>query len=95
MSQNLYKYLRPEHLEKILRGADRATLKCSYPKDFNDPYELFLTVDFRKRPELLALYQDVIGQLPHIPTTCFSRSPIVIPMWAHYAQNHEGPCNRA
>ena len=66
------------------------TLKCSYPKDFNDPYELFLTIDFKQEPEVLAFYADAIGELPQLPTTCFSRSPSVIPMWAHYAQNSEG-----
>jgi hypothetical protein len=65
-------------------------LKCSTPKEFNDPYELFLTIDFTERPELLAFYQEVIGALPQLPTTCFSRSPIVIPMWAHYAEALQG-----
>ncbi|WP_375280061.1 DUF2971 domain-containing protein [Pseudooctadecabacter sp.] len=29
-------------------------------------------------------------ELPQFPTTCFSKSPIVSPMWAHYADNHSG-----
>ena len=37
------------------------TLKCSLPRNFNDPYELFLTVNFREKPEALAFYTDVIG----------------------------------
>jgi hypothetical protein len=28
--------------------------------------------------------------LPQLPTTCFSRTPSSLPMWAHYAQNSEG-----
>lgn len=64
--------------------------KCTYPKDFNDPYELFLTIDFQQDPELLATYKDTIGEIPQYPTTCFSKSPGVIPMWAHYAHNHTG-----
>ncbi len=39
---------------------------------------------------MLACYAEAIGDLPQYPTTCFSRSPIVIPMWAHYAYNHNG-----
>jgi hypothetical protein len=66
------------------------TLKCSLPKDFNDPYELFLTIDFDEEPDALAFYADAVGDLAQLPTTCFSRSPDVIPMWAHYAENHKG-----
>ncbi len=66
------------------------SFKCSYPKDFNDPYELFLTIDFQQVPEMLATYKDTIGEMPQYPTTCFSKSPSVIPMWAHYAHNHTG-----
>jgi hypothetical protein len=66
------------------------TLKCGTPAEFNDPYELFLTMDFQEKPELIAFYTDVVGQLPQLPTTCFSKSPSVIPMWAHYASNLQG-----
>ena len=88
--KNIYKYLGPEVIDKIFQSPDKVTFKCSLPKDFNDPYELFLTIDFNEEPDLLAFYADAIGELPQYPTTCFSRSPAVIPMWAHYAQNHEG-----
>lgn len=87
---SLYKYVGNSYLGKVLNENHKVTLKCAYPKDFNDPYELFLTINFNASPEILAFYSDVIGELPQIPTTCFSRSPLVIPMWAHYAQNHEG-----
>lgn len=90
MSKNIYKYAGFSYLDKVISANDICTLKCSYPNDFNDPYELFLTIDFKERPEALALYSDVIGDLPQLPTTCFSRSPSVIPMWAHYAQNLQG-----
>jgi hypothetical protein len=88
--KRIYKYIGHSYIGKVLGDSQQVTLKCSYPKDFNDPYELFLTINFNESPELLAFYSDVIGELPQIPTTCFSRSPLVIPMWAHYAQNHEG-----
>ena len=65
-------------------------VKCSLPKDYNDPYELFLGVDLSVSTDCLATYREIVQELPHFPTTCFSKSPIVSPMWAHYAQNHSG-----
>jgi hypothetical protein len=88
--KKIYKYIGPDSIEKVFHSADVATLKCSLPKEFNDPYELFLTIDFNERPDALAFYADAVGELPQFPTTCFSRSPIVLPMWAHYARNLEG-----
>lgn len=87
---NLFKFAGPEVAEKVLPVNGGAVFRCSYPKDFNDPYELFLSIDRHETPELLAFYADVVGDLPQIPTTCFSRSPIVLPMWAHYASNGSG-----
>ncbi|MBU3556273.1 DUF2971 domain-containing protein [Polynucleobacter sp. Ross1-W9] len=49
-----------------------------------------MAVDSKIEPNHLAFYSDVIGELPQRPTTCFSRSPTVIPMWAHYAQSMQG-----
>ena len=89
-SKKIYKYIGPEHIKKVFHSVDVVTLKCSLPKDFNDPYELFLTIDFNEQPDALAFYADAIGELPQLPTTCFSRSPVVIPMWAHYAQGLQG-----
>ncbi|MCP4139841.1 MAG: DUF2971 domain-containing protein [Chloroflexi bacterium] len=92
MSIHMYKYVGQSYLDKVFSIKDYVTLKCSYPKEFNDPYELFLTIDFDERPEILALYADAVGKIPQLPTTCFSRSPEVIPMWAHYGQNLKGFC---
>lgn len=89
-SRSIFKYVSPDYVEKVFSASDVVTLKCSLPKEFNDPYELFLTIDFNERPDALAFYADAIGELPQLPTTCFSRSPIVLPMWAHYAQNLQG-----
>ena len=86
----IYKYMGADVFELALNKDGICSFKCSYPKDFNDPYELFLTIDFQQSPELLATYQDTIGELPQKPTTCFSKSPNVIPMWAHYAHGHRG-----
>jgi hypothetical protein len=84
--------MSPGHLNKVIGTKDHVTLKCSKPEDFNDPYELFLTIDFHQEPAVLAFYKDVIGELPQLPTTCFSHLPTVIPMWAHYGQNSQGIC---
>lgn len=86
----LYKYVGPEYRDKVFQSPHVATLKCSRPNEFNDPYELFLTINFDEEPDVLAFYSDAIGDLPQLPTTCFSRSPIVVPMWAHYTDNHKG-----
>lgn len=90
MSKSLYKYVGPSNFHKIFGLKKHVSLKCSYPKDFNDPFELFLTIDFNQHPDIIAFYAEAVGALPQLPTTCFSRSPTVVPMWAHYAQNCEG-----
>lgn len=89
-SMHTYKYVGATYADKVIRAPDHVTLKCSTPNQFNDPYELFLTIDFNDKPEILAFYSEIVGELPQLPTTCFSHSPIVLPMWAHYAQNLEG-----
>jgi hypothetical protein len=90
VTRPIYKYIGPDNIDKIFLGDGNLTLKYSAPKDFNDPYELFLAANFNMDPEDLAVYAEAIGELPQLPTTCSSKSPIVVPMWAHYAQNHEG-----
>lgn len=90
MAKNLYKYVGSSYIDKVFSSSEHMTLKCSYPKDFNDPYELFLTIDFNERPDALAFYADTFQEIPQEPTTCFSRSPAVVPMWAHYAENLQG-----
>lgn len=89
-SLKIYKYASSQFISNIFSLPELVTLKCSLPKDFNDPYELFLTIDFDEEPDALAFYADAVGDLAQLPTTCFSRSPDVIPMWAHYAENHKG-----
>lgn len=90
MGVHLYKYIGGSYLARVFERRNYLTLKCSRPKDFNDPYELFLTIDFRVRPEVLAFYAEVVGKMPQYPVTCFSRSPANVPMWAHYAENLTG-----
>ena len=87
----LYKYIGPDVLDLAFSKVGKVSLKCSYPKDYNDPYELFLTIEPNEvEPEILAYYQEILGDVPQLPTTCFSKLPNVIPMWAHYAHNSRG-----
>lgn len=90
MADGLYKYLPANLADVVFTEDNNVTLKFSKPKDFNDPYELFLATNFEGELDMLACYAEAIGELPQFPTTCFSRSPIVIPMWAHYSNNHSG-----
>jgi len=90
MGAKIYKYASPSVIDYIFESDDTCTIKCSFPRDFNDPYELFLTIDYNQPPEVLAFYKEVIGNIPQLPVTCFSKSPEVLPMWAHYSENQQG-----
>jgi len=90
MTEKMYKYFPGENLSLVFAKDGFCGIKCSLPKDYNDPYELFLGVDLGVSPGLLAAYRDIVQELPQYPTTCFSKSPTVTPMWAHYANNHSG-----
>lgn len=90
MSKKLYKYVGPDILDVAFSKDGFCGFKFSYPKDYNDPYELFLTIDFENNPDIVAFYNEIINEIPQHPTTCFSKSPIVTPMWAHYAHNSKG-----
>jgi hypothetical protein len=86
----LYKYVHPDTVPRVFGPSDTVLLRCSLPKEFNDPYELFLTVDYNLKPALLAYYQDIVGEIVQTPTACFSRAPDVVPMWAHYGREGSG-----
>lgn len=90
MSNKVYKYFSSDILPLAFQRKGYCGIKCSFPRNYNDPYELFLGVDLTVSPQLLAYYNDIIQKLPQHPTTCFSKSPTVAPMWAHYANNHTG-----
>lgn len=90
MSGKIYKYFSAGVLELVIARSGYFGIKCSLPKDYNDPYELFLGVDLTVAPELLATYRELVTELPQHPTSCFSKSPTVTPMWAHYGDNHSG-----
>lgn len=90
MAKKLYKYMGADIMNKAFSEPGKCVFKCSYPQDFNDPYELFLTIDYEQDPHMLAFYHDTVGNIPQAATTCFSKSPAVVPMWAHYGHNHHG-----
>lgn len=90
MADKIYKYFSSDVFNLVFQREGFCGVKCSFPKDYNDPFEPFLGVDLTVSPELLATYRDIVQDLPQYPTTCFSKSPIVTPMWAHYADNHSG-----
>lgn len=67
------------------------SIKFSSLKEFNDPYEYFLTIDYSSlEPEVLAVYEEIMTM--HMPywASCFSKTPINTPMWAHYADDFQG-----
>ncbi|WP_159820614.1 DUF2971 domain-containing protein [Colwellia sp. 20A7] len=86
----IYKYFCSDVIELVFEKEGFCGVKCSLPKDYNDPYELFLGMNLNTPTEQLAFYKDIISEIPQSPTTCFSKSPIVSPMWAHYANNYTG-----
>jgi len=90
MTEKIYKYFSSNVFDLVFAREGFCGVKCSLPKDYNDPYELFLGVDLDVSTECLATYRDIIQKVKQRPTTCFSTSPIVSPMWAHYGENHSG-----
>lgn len=86
----IFKYFPDTAIDVVFTRDEHVGIKCSLPQDYNDPYELFLGVDLNQQSDLLATYRDIVGEIPNLLTTCFSKSPIVSPMWAHYANNHKG-----
>jgi len=86
----IFKYFSETVIEHVFVRDDFVGVKCSLPQDYNDPFELFLGVDLDQSSDLLATYNEVVQEIPARLTTCFSKSPVVAPMWAHYANNHQG-----
>ena len=67
MGSSLFKYVGSSYVDRVFATQGFVTLKCGTPAEFNDPYELFLTMNFQEQPELIAFYTDVVGQLPNLP----------------------------
>lgn len=90
MENSIYKYFSADVFGYVFKDEDNIYLKCSLPKDYNDPHELFLGIDLTADKDCLATYKASLGDIPQFYTTCFSSSGSSNPMWAHYANNHSG-----
>lgn len=87
----IFKYLAPEGAEKVLEQNDRLSLKFGMPREYNDPYELFLQPSSPLgTEELRAFFEFFFGRVVQAPVSCFSMRPECVPMWAHYAKQGEG-----
>lgn len=81
----------PELVDRFYDSEKESTsIKVSQLKDYNDPYEFFLTIDYNQKPQKLAYYKEIISGATERFVSCFSKSPIITPMWAHYATNSTG-----
>jgi hypothetical protein len=87
----IYRYCPPDVVSKMFGRPGYIGFKCDLPKNYNDPFELFLSIDTKEvSVDLVAAYLEIVGEVPQMPTTCFSKRPDVIPMWAHYGRDHAG-----
>lgn len=87
----LFKYLSPDAIDKVLLKSG-VSLRFQIPEDFNDPFELFLQPDSALDGEILAFFDRYVGEIPQLPTACFSKHPDITTLWAHYAENSAGMC---
>ncbi|CAI1923231.1 Protein of uncharacterised function (DUF2971) [Serratia fonticola] len=87
---SLYKYMGADIADVLLMDDNHFSIKFSHLKDYNDPYEFFLTISYQRPAAELAFYNEMIGMVLQQPVTCFAKSPAIIPMWAHYANNSTG-----
>lgn len=87
----LYKFLGESVADVLLdEGKSKFGIKFSHLSDYNDPYEFFLTIDYNVPADMLATYKEAISMVVKNPATCFAKSPVILPMWAHYAGNSNG-----
>lgn len=87
---NLYKFMGADIADKLMMDDAHIGIKFSHLKDYNDPYEFFLIINYDRTPDELAFYSEMIDMVLKQPATCFARSPVITPMWAHYAGNSSG-----
>lgn len=57
MADYIYKYFPKGSLDLVFERNGFCGVKCSLPKDYNDPFELFLGVDLNIGPQALAIYR--------------------------------------
>lgn len=86
----LYKFMGADVADRLMMDEAHVGIKFSHLKDYNDPYEFFLIINYDRTPDELAFYSEMINMVVKQPATCFARSPVITPMWAHYAGNSSG-----
>jgi hypothetical protein len=89
----IFKYLSPEGITHVFRRRGEVSLRFALPRDYNDPYELFLQTDKPLRSKKhRAFYKYFLGKIKQFPVTCFSKRPDSVAMWAHYGRDAAGVC---
>lgn len=86
----IFKYFSDDVRDHVFVREGHVGFKCTLPEEYNDPFELFLGVDLEQDADALATYKDIVDEIPSLLTTCFSKSPVIAPLWAHYGNNHKG-----
>jgi hypothetical protein len=89
----LFKFVSPDSVEKVLEHASELSIRFGLPKNYNDPYELFLEPDPPLQDEeRRAFYNYFLGKIVEAPVACFSKRPDSVVMWAHYSRDGSGIC---
>jgi hypothetical protein len=89
----LFKYLCPDGALKVFEHDAELALRFELPRDYNDPYELFLQAEPPFESEdVRAFYDFFLGEVAQAPVSCFSKRPDSVVMWAHYGRGGAGIC---
>jgi hypothetical protein len=89
----LFKYVSNKSAKSALRTEGQFSLRFNLPKNYNDPYELFLNTDKPlETHEEISFYECFLRQLPEEAVSCFSKRPESVVMWAHYCDEGTGIC---
>ncbi len=88
------KYLGPDGATAALSNADAVTPRFRFPREYNDPYELYLEPErlLQKCCGMRAYFDHYLGELKQFPVSCFSHAPDSVVMWAHYGWDRKGIC---
>lgn len=87
----IYKYFSSRNFKDVFAEEGYVKIKCDYPRNYNDPFELFLPFEPETTDEdTAAFFADLFDKIPDLPTTCFAKRPDIVPMWAHYGREQTG-----
>ena len=104
LPRKIYKYYKlndnKDKNSQCINSLKEKTIWGSIASGFNDPFEgqyMYLTKeDFSEMgfPEnAYQLWESTMNMIrTHITTICFTQNPNDMPMWAHYANEHQGFC---